>query len=326
MDRSGIERSVNLGWMDWDLKKTAIGLALAKQYGGRIITFGVMDYLFEKISETGFERKLRSAVRVMAGMGVKGIKVYKTLGLSFKDRKGNLVRVNDERIFPLWQEAGRLKLPVLIHAADPQSFWQPPDKKNFWEAVLGQKHYQVWSYYRKGYPSRDELLAERDDVLKLFPKTRFIGAHFGSIDENIDALTTVLDRFPNFSMDISARIPDIVQTKAQEQRAREFMVQYADRIVFGTDLIYDSASVNTGVQSQTFLLPKEAGIGGLSKEEAYIKTSVDFVMSHVDFLETGKAQKNPPFKRVKGSYSIKGLKLPPKTLKSIYRKNIHKLI
>ena len=41
--------------------------------------------------------------------GAKGLKILKELGLHFRDGHGDLITCNDERLFPVWEEAGGLK-------------------------------------------------------------------------------------------------------------------------------------------------------------------------------------------------------------------------
>ena len=63
-------------------------------------------------------------------IGAIGLKVYKSLGLTDKDKNGNRIAVNDKRLEAIWDECGKLGFPVLIHSVDPASFWQPKDKYN----------------------------------------------------------------------------------------------------------------------------------------------------------------------------------------------------
>ena len=62
-----------------------------------------------------------NVIREAVAKGAIGLKVYKGLGLTNKDSKGNRVRVDDERLGPIWEVCGELGIPVLIHSADPVS-------------------------------------------------------------------------------------------------------------------------------------------------------------------------------------------------------------
>ena len=62
--------------------------------------------------------------------------------------------------------------------------------------------------------------------------TTFIGAHVGCYAENLAWVGALLDRCPNFYVDIAARIGELGR---QPYSARRFFTQYADRILFGID-------------------------------------------------------------------------------------------
>ncbi len=51
-----------------------------------------------------------------------GLKFWKDLGLSVRDRSGTLLRVDDERLAPIFDKAAELGVPVMFHTADPAAF------------------------------------------------------------------------------------------------------------------------------------------------------------------------------------------------------------
>jgi predicted TIM-barrel fold metal-dependent hydrolase len=63
--------------------------------------------------------------------------------------------------------------------------------------------------------------------------TTFIGAHVGCYAENLAWVGSLLDRCPNFYIDISARVGELGR---QPYTSRRFFMQYADRILFGSDM------------------------------------------------------------------------------------------
>ena len=63
--------------------------------------------------------------RRMAEVRARGLKVLKELGLGYRGPGGQLLRPDEPALAPIWEEAGRLGLPVLIHVADPYGFFQP---------------------------------------------------------------------------------------------------------------------------------------------------------------------------------------------------------
>ena len=229
-----------------------------------------------------------------------------------------MLRVDDSRLDPVFERAGRLKVPVLIHVADPRSFWEPLGSRNFWSGVLDGA-YAEWSYYRKGLPSREELLGERDTLFERHRDTIFVAPHMASMSDDPLALEERLQMHPNMYVDFSARLPALVRTESRRAAWREFFTHWTDRILFGTDLIYDDPSVATGIQSQSFQRPGDLDLGGLPPVESYEKTSAEFVDCHMRFLLWERTQPRSPFRRQDGHFRLPGLGLP----KDIVRRIAH---
>jgi predicted TIM-barrel fold metal-dependent hydrolase len=70
------------------------------------------------------------------------------------------------------------------------------------------------------------------NLVTCHPQTTFIGAHVGCYSENLEWVGQLLDRCPNFYIDFGARISELGR---QPYASRRFFLQYADRILFGTD-------------------------------------------------------------------------------------------
>jgi predicted TIM-barrel fold metal-dependent hydrolase len=324
MDRCGIECVVTAEWHDGFGETLEEHLAIFNRHPGRFIVFGNVD--FSRINESGFAQAAAKQMERDVASGMRGLKVYKALGLEYRDANGDLWRVNDERLDPIWDMAGRLGIPVLLHTADPPPFWQPVNEDNFWNAVL-RGEYAWWSYYRKGLPSRDELLAERNEVIKRHPDTVFICPHVGSNAYNLDAAADDLDAMPNLYYDLSARIPILGLPGRRREHAREFLLACHDRMLFGTDSIYDDANVPTGVQAQCLRQPGQTPpLADTDPRERYLETSASFVASHLDFLTSDRVQVNPPFTRTTRGYSIAGLSLPPEVCEKILHQNACRLL
>ena len=162
--------------------------------------------------------------------GAIGLKVYKSLGLTDKDSSGNRIAVNDPRIDPIWEECGKLGFPVLIHSADPASFWKPKDKNNERWLELKQKP----NRYRNPdlFPSFESIIAEQHNVFEKHPKTTFINAHLGWMGNDLDRLSSHLDKYPNVVTEIGAVLAELGR---QPKRARKFFIDHQDKILFGKD-------------------------------------------------------------------------------------------
>lgn len=227
MDELGLKRVVNLsgGWgdeLDQKLNK------FHRSFPGRIDIFFNID--FSRIDEDDFGNKIANDLKEAHANGVSGIKLFKNFGLTRKDKTGNIIALDDERLDPIWQMAGELDIPVLQHIADPTAFFEPIDEKN--ERWLQLARHPDWSFYGDEFPSRSQLFAQRDRLITNHPNTKFIGAHIGSHADDLAAAAAVLEKHANFYVEISGRVAALGR---QPYSARKFLMKYQDRVMFGTD-------------------------------------------------------------------------------------------
>lgn len=161
--------------------------------------------------------------------GARGLKVYKNLGFSVKDADGKLVAVDDPRLNPVWKKCGELGIPVIIHTADPKSFWDPLDRYN--ERWLELKLNPGRKRGDKDFPW-EALQQQQQNVFKNNPKTKFIAAHMMWYPNNLPHLDTLLTAMPNVYVEIGAVIAELGR---QPRASRKFFEKYQDRILFGKD-------------------------------------------------------------------------------------------
>jgi predicted TIM-barrel fold metal-dependent hydrolase len=125
----------------------------------------------------------------------RGLKVLKDLGLGVKDKFGNLIAVDDPRLDPVWEESGKLGIPVAIHTSDPEAFFKPADNRN--ESYEELMHNPTWSFYGPQFPNKETLLAERNHLFEKHRHTTFIALHVANWPEYLDAVSAWLDKYPN---------------------------------------------------------------------------------------------------------------------------------
>ena len=209
----------------WREKLQRVVDEMVKPYPGRFMVFTQIDY--SKIDDPkAMVADLDDAVR----RGARGLKVLKDLGLEDRDKSGKLIPVDDPRLDPVWEECGRLGIPVAIHVTDPEAFFHPIDGHNERYEELIQ--HPDWSFYDHGFPSKEEVMAQRDHMFAKHPRTTFIALHVANWPENLDYVSQLLDRLPNVMTEFGAREAELGR---QPRRAREFFLKYQNRIMFGTD-------------------------------------------------------------------------------------------
>ena len=191
---------------------------------------GEKDYANWDCHRPDFARRTAAELARCKEQGASGLKVFKNFGLEYRNPDGSLVKLDDPRWDPIWQACGELGLPVLIHVADPKAFFLPIDETNErWEEL---RRHPDWSFHGPQFPKYEELMAAFLRVVERHPKTTFIGAHAGSSAEDLVALASWFDKYPNLYVDLAARIAELGR---QPVTARKFFAKYSDRILFGTD-------------------------------------------------------------------------------------------
>jgi predicted TIM-barrel fold metal-dependent hydrolase len=219
--------------------------------------------------------------------GAQGIKFWKDLGLSVRDGNGELLRIDDERLAPIFNKAAELGIPVMFHTADPDAFFLPIDAYN--ERYEELAAHPEWNFYGSHY-SKQELLDQRDQVIARHPKTTFVCAHVAESGEDLARVTRLLETYPNVLIDISARASELGR---QPYSARKFFLQFSDRILFGSDL--------------------------LPEEKMY--------RLYFRFLETADEYfEYPSHASRQGRWNIYGLNLPDEVLRKVYRENALRLL
>ena len=298
MDAKNIRAMVNLtGGFDDGLVDTI--RKYDKSYPGRFYTFAEPSY--PRFLEPNYPQIQADAIERAHRAGARGLKILKTLGLYLRENltSGKLVRVDDPRFDPMWDACGQFNMPVAIHVSDPIAFFTPTDRFN--ERYEELNNHPDWSFYGHDYPSNAELLEARNRVFARHPKTQFLVLHVGNFAEDLDNVSENLDRFPNMTVDLAARIGELGR---QPRRARRFFDRYQDRILFGTDA--------TPHGDET---PQQ-----LFNERLY-EIYYRFLETADEYFDYAPANVPP-----QGRWRIYGIELPDSVLQKIYHQNAARLL
>ena len=179
----------------------------------------------------GWAEKAVAQLEADVAAGAVGVgEISKSFGLSIKKPDGSRLKIDDPELDPLWDACARLKLPVFIHTADPQEFFQPIDYTN--ERWLELALFGDRRYPQDRFPSFETLMTERDNLFRRHPKTIFVAAHLGWHANDLARLGKMFDEMPNLYSEVGAVLYDIGR---QPRGAHDFFVKYQDRILFGKD-------------------------------------------------------------------------------------------
>jgi predicted TIM-barrel fold metal-dependent hydrolase len=297
MDRKNVRMMVNL------TGGTGVGLAESIRtfegaYPGRFATLTEPSY--GQFKDARYPQIQADAIQHAKNAGLK---VLKTLGLFLREdlTTGPLVKIDDKRFDPMWDACGTLGMPVWIHVSDPEAFFLPTDRFN--ERYEELSNHPDWSFHGKDYPSNAEIMAARDRVIARHPKTKFLLLHVGNDAENLGFVSETLDRFPNTSVELGARVGELGR---QPRASRKFFDKYQDRILFGTDAVPPPDGEN--YPQQVF------------KDELY-EIYYRFLETEDEYFDYAPAPVPP-----QGRWRIYGISLPDGILKKVYHENVERLL
>ena len=166
--------------------------------------------------------------------GAIACKIWKNIGMEQRKADGSFMLPDDPLLDPILDFVAKRDRTLLCHIAEPLECWMPlnPDGVHYGYYSRNPE----WHMYGKtDFPSHTMLMAARDHMVEKHPKLRVVGAHFGSHEYSMAEVAKRLDRYPNYAVDISARLGDIARQDTEV--VRDFLIQYADRVFFGTDFV-----------------------------------------------------------------------------------------
>jgi predicted TIM-barrel fold metal-dependent hydrolase len=199
------------------------------RYPDRFVVFANMSY--DDLNIPGFGK--RAAIRLEQDVknGARGLKIFKDFGMELKYSNGQRVHVDDPEFDPVFEKCAELKIPVLIHVAEPSAFFDPWDYSN--ERWLELKQFPQRARPPSEYPAFETLMTERNHLFARHPKTNFIAAHLAFHGNDLERLGKLFDAYPNVNVDIAAVLAELGR---QPYSAHDFLIKYQDRVLMGKDI------------------------------------------------------------------------------------------
>jgi hypothetical protein len=238
--------------------------------------------------------------------GAVAVKVWKNIGLELRDKNGDFVMIDNPRFDTIFNYLAEKKITLIGHLGEPRNTWLPIEKMT----VKGDKDYfkdhpQYHMHLHPDYPSYEDQIRARDNMLEKHPDLLFVGAHLGSLEWSVEELAKRLDKYPNMAVDMAERISHLqYQALTDWQKVHDFLIKYQDRLLYGTDLRISASDI----------IAKEL------KDPADVRQHAHEVwLRHWRFFTTDDMMRVP---KVEGEF--KGMKLPKEVIDKIYRKNAEK--
>lgn len=224
--------------------------------------------------------------------GARAVKIWKNIGMALRNPNGKFIMVDDPGLKPVLDYLEKNHIAVIGHNGEPKDCWQPLDKMAFGKDYYGQ-HPEYHMYLHPDYPTYNDQINARDNMLVKHPNLNFVGAHLGTLEWSLDELAKRFDKFPNMSVDLS-RMPYLqLHALRNRQKTRDFFIKYQDRLLYGTDMAINDTQNPQGLKKVTHTT-------WLSDWEFYVTDDKIYLP---------------------GYGNLKGLKLPKNVIDKIYRKN-----
>ncbi len=305
MEQNGLEMLVDIS--PWNVgERFERVMDLVEEHPDRFAAYSGID--FDGFGEDGWIDRELERIETAVERGAVGIKLWKHLGLVHTDPDGNVFPVDDDRLAPLFELAGELDTVVAFHVADPKAFFEPLDEENERWAELG-KNPDWWFGDREQYPyDWWQLIRQLERVIERHPETTFLGAHWGCAAEEVGYVADVMRENPNYVVDVSARLPEI--GRHRPDLVHDFFVEFQDRIIFGTDLWWESDQLHLGS-------PQE-----FEPTAADVEAFYDAHWRYFETADEGIAHPTP----IQGDWTIDAIDLPRAVLAKLYAENARRYL
>ena len=151
-----------------------------------------------------WQQKTLDHLKNCISKGAVAVKVWKNVGMDLRDKTGKFIMVDDPKLDAIYDYIAKENLTLIGHNGEPRDCWLPFDSM----IVKGNRNYygqhpEYHMFLHPEYPSYDDQINARDNMLAKHPDMKFIGCHLGSLEWSLDELARRLDKYPNMAVDLS---------------------------------------------------------------------------------------------------------------------------
>lgn len=291
--------SICTGGMNWDRLKAQIVEAAASHKAAPARIAWATSFDISNWGSPEWEQAARATVADGFQQGAVAVKVWKDVGMVLKDKDGAYVMIDSARFDPLLEAIAAQKHPLVAHLGEPRNCWLPVDQMT----VQSDRNYfgknpQYHGFLHPEVPNYEKQIAARDAMLARHPNLKVVGCHLGSLEYDVDEIAKRLDRYPNFAVDLAARLVHL-QIQPRD-KVRAFILKYQDRLLYGTDSDFGG------------------GQGAAENTDRVLDDLARMYRAEATWLATDAMV---PVPRAKAGFSSQGLALPAGVLRKIYFEN-----
>ncbi len=195
------------------------------------------SFTLQHWDSAAFASEIIAQLKASFTAGALGIKIWKNIGMAYKDSADQFIMIDDPKFDPIIDYIVSQDKTIMGHLGEPKNCWLPLDKMTVEnDRAYFKNHPQYHMFLHPEYPTYEDQINARDRFIERHPTMRFVGAHLGSLEWDVDELAKRLDKFPNMAVDMAARIPHLqFQSQANRDKVRAFLITYQDRVIYATD-------------------------------------------------------------------------------------------
>lgn len=296
--------AINVDYPDFPKLADQRAAALAQKQADPERVHWATTFSMQGFGSQGWADQVGKQLTADAQVGAKAVKIWKNVGMAERDAKGQLIFLDNPGLSPVADTVQKLGLTLIGHQAEPYNCWLPLDQMSTDnDREYFKEHPQYHMFLHPELPGYEDQIRVRDNFVAAHPQMRFVGAHLASLEYDVDRIAAFLDRFPNASVDMAARMSQLqYQSVRDYDKVRNFMIKYQDRLLYGTDLT---------------LNPGELGPDGKAQE--FRQSAHDFWTQDWRYLATDESQRVEIIKA-----DVQGLALPRAVIDKIYYANSRK--
>ncbi len=276
------------------------------RYYGWVTTFDAFS-----INERGWEERTIKKLKSDFDNGAVGVKIWKSIGMEIRNNKGELIQVDDPALTPIFDFIAEQGKTLIAHIGEPIQAWMPTRPAteerpgSYWE-----KHPDFSWWERPDMPSYSDIMAARDRVIARHPNLRFVGAHLGSLEFDVDEIAKRLEKYPNFAVEVGGRTRYFMwQARG---KVKEFFEMYQDRIMYGSDRKGGMMVKGEKATPEQMLDSKNAIVARHKQFFQYFATSDEIPWGNYVIGEDALPEP---------TYTVKGLYLSKEILDKFFYKN-----
>ena len=228
MDKMGVDKTIV---MTYETGAAFDSLyRVYSKYDDRFILFCGFDYTgydqpgFGPDAVKELERCFEVGARGIGELGDKGKGLFYS-----RPQRAFGMHIDDPRMKPLIQKSGELGMPISIHVAEPIWMYHPMDSTN--DGLMNAFKWRLDD--QEDIVDHAGMIKILENAVRDNPNTTFIACHYANSSYDLSILGNLLDNYPNLYSDISARF---AETAPIPRTVNKFYNQYADRLVYGTDM------------------------------------------------------------------------------------------